>query len=590
MTDENKLALDVGQYDAEFLCAIYRNALSSIFCSVVIVDRKGRIIYCNPSTTKLLSKLGIDMEEMLRLIWEQIDLVHGSGFYHIESGGVHINASVYPMLVDDERMGSTLVIHESLSDHCKLPEMYHAMSKLENINTFLECSHDGIMVADRDGVMIRVNSAYEHMLGRAKQNLLGRNVREMLDEGLYSESVSLKVFGSKRTEMVVLNVRNRQLAATGTPVFVMPGEISAVVVNLRDVTELNDSIREANHQRLLAEGYIKELRHANERHQVSELVAISKEMQKILDMAYTISDVSSTVLITGESGTGKEVLANQICRISSRRDRPFIKINCAAIPSSLFESELFGYEDGAFTGARKKGKAGFFELANSGTLLLDEICELPMSLQAKLLRTLQDGEVTRIGGSESIKVDVRIIAATNKDIWKMAKQGSFRQDLFYRLNVVNIWIPPLRERRDDIVPLALHLLERCNKKYKKQKTLSPQLAKLLRTLEWPGNARELGNAIENMVVLTQEDVLTTDSLPEHYRNGDVDAEQVTVKGILPLKEAVRLAEQQVIRNAMQRYSTAAEIASALGVDRTTISRKLERFCTEDANLHTGENP
>jgi transcriptional regulator with PAS, ATPase and Fis domain len=213
------------------------------------------------------------------------------------------------------------------------------------------------------------------------------------------------------------------------------------------------------------------------------------------------------------------MVVNEIYASSMRSYRPIIKVNCGAIPPALFESELFGYEDGAFTGARRKGKPGFFELAHMGTLFLDEVGELPLEMQVKLLRVLQEGEIIRIGGSKPISVDVRIIAATNRDLWEMTEEGTFRQDLYYRLNVINIEVPPLRQRRDDIIPLVMHMLERFNQKYGKHKEIPIELGKVLRELPWRGNVRELENLIENLVVLCPEDALTPEHLPVRYQRG-----------------------------------------------------------------------
>ena len=314
-------------------------------------------------------------------------------------------------------------------------------------------------------------------------------------------------------------------------------------------------------------------------HSRTPLIAHSKEMKNIMDTIKTLSQVNSTVLVTGESGTGKEVIVNQIHQASSRRKKPFIKINCGAIPAALFESELFGYEEGAFTGARRKGKAGFFELANGGTLFLDEIGELDLALQVKLLRVIQEGEVTRIGGTRTIHVDVRIIAATNRDLWQQVQEGTFRQDLFYRLNVINIEVPPLRSRREDIIPLAVRFLENFNKKYDKKKEISAELGKLFLEMEWPGNIRELENLIESMVVLTQGTVMEPKDLPIRYKNsfGNESVAQVSVTGILPLKEAVALTEKQLLENAREKYVTTREMAKVLQVNQSTVSRKLEKL-------------
>ena len=299
-------------------------------------------------------------------------------------------------------------------------------------------------------------------------------------------------------------------------------------------------------------------------------------MKTILATIHSISEVDSTVLISGESGTGKEMVVNEIYASSMRSYRPIIKVNCGAIPPALFESELFGYEDGAFTGARRKGKPGFFELAHMGTLFLDEVGELPLEMQVKLLRVLQEGEIIRIGGSKPISVDVRIIAATNRDLWEMTEEGTFRQDLYYRLNVINIEVPPLRQRRDDIIPLVMHMLERFNQKYGKHKEIPIELGKVLRELPWRGNVRELENLIENLVVLCPEDVLTPEHLPVRYQRGQNPASQVEIRGILPMKDMVRRAERQLIANAQAQYSSMQEVAKALGVDVSTISRKLSR--------------
>ena len=343
------------------------------------------------------------------------------------------------------------------------------------------------------------------------------------------------------------------------------------------MSELNDLRQKLEQQQMIAEKYSKELAHiARQQSAQTSFVACSREMKTILATIHSISEVDSTVLISGESGTGKEMVVNEIYASSMRSYRPIIKVNCGAIPPALFESELFGYEDGAFTGARRKGKPGFFELAHMGTLFLDEVGELPLEMQVKLLRVLQEGEIIRIGGSKPISVDVRIIAATNRDLWEMTEEGTFRQDLYYRLNVINIEVPPLRQRRDDIIPLVMHMLERFNQKYGKHKEIPIELGKVLRELPWRGNVRELENLIENLVVLCPEDVLTPEHLPVRYQRGQNPASQVEIRGILPMKDMVRRAERQLIANAQAQYSSMQEVAKALGVDVSTISRKLSR--------------
>lgn len=563
----------------------YRAILDTIFCSILVFDSSGRLIHCNCAARKFFHGLGIaperayftPFEAFSKPLSEQVDLISGKGRYIVELKGRQVVCNVYPWMIDGVRQGTILILHESMHSNCIMQELDVTNSLLQETNIFVESSHDGILVTDSQGVVIRVNAAFERAFSVLRREVIGRNVSELIAEGLYRESAALKVLETRETATVVLEQKGKRLIATGTPAFDICGSFTSVVVNIRDITELNDLQSRLEHQRMVAEGYIRELTFIQSQNAPgTDFLVHSKEMQHIMDTIKTISQVDSTLLITGESGTGKEVIVNQVHRSSNRRDKPIIKINCGAIPASLFESELFGYEDGAFTGARRRGKAGFFELANEGTLFLDEIGELDLDLQVKLLRVIQEGEVTRIGGTKTLHVDVRIIAATNRDLWQRVQEGKFRQDLYYRLNVINIEVPPLRERRDDIIPLAVHFIERYNQKYSKHKELSMELGKILRSLDWPGNIRELENLIENMVVLVQRDVLYPEDLPPRYRQSDAEASpcQVTVNGIMPLKEAIRQVERQLLFHAREKYTTTREIARALGVDQSTISRKM----------------
>lgn len=563
----------------------YRAILDTIFCSILVFDGNGQLIHCNCAARNFFHGLGIDperayftrFEAFSEPMAERVDLISGKGRYIIELEGRQVVCNVHPWVIDGVRRGTILILHESMHSNCIMQELDVTNSLLQEINIFVESSHDGILVTDSQGVVIRVNAAFERAFSVLRREVIGRNVTELIAEGLYLDSAALKVLETRETATVVLEQKGKRLIATGTPAFDICGSFTSVVVNIRDITELNDLQSRLEHQRMVAEGYIRELTFIQSQNAPgADFVVHSKEMQHIMDTIKTISQVDSTLLITGESGTGKEVIVNQVHRSSNRRDKPIIKINCGAIPASLFESELFGYEDGAFTGARRRGKAGFFELANEGTLFLDEIGELDLDLQVKLLRVIQEGEVTRIGGTKTLHVDVRIIAATNRDLWQQVQEGKFRQDLYYRLNVINIEVPPLRERRDDVIPLAVHFIEKYNQKYSKHKELSMELGKILRSLDWLGNIRELENLIENMVVLVQRDVLYPEDLPPRYRQSgaEVSACQVTVHGIMPLKEAIQQVESQLLCHAQEKYTTTREIAKVLGVDQSTVSRKM----------------
>lgn len=319
-----------------------------------------------------------------------------------------------------------------------------------------------------------------------------------------------------------------------------------------------------------------------------EIIAESPQMKKIIKTIEYIKDVDSSVLVTGESGTGKEVIFKYICQTSRRKDQPVVKINCGAIPENLFESELFGYEDGAFTGARKKGKIGLFEMANHGTLFLDEISEMSLEMQVKLLRAIQEREIFRVGGSQNIPVDVRIISATNQNLEALVEEGKFRKDLFYRLNVIRLEIPPLRERQEDIIPLCYHFLDVFNKKYGKNKGLTVKAAKTLAHLDWPGNIRELENLVENIVVLEPDDVMRAKHLQTRYCKGHIQSGSVTVEGILPYKVALEQMERQLLENTKNQFGSTRKIAAVLGVNQSTVSRKLRQYHLDDADVHHEE--
>jgi len=311
---------------------------------------------------------------------------------------------------------------------------------------------------------------------------------------------------------------------------------------------------------------------------VEDVVAKSREICTIFENAFRIAQVDTTVLILGESGVGKEVVAKMIHYSGPRSQQgSFIKINCGAIPRDLLESELFGYEPGSFTGSGTKTKLGLFELADKGTLFLDEIGDLPADLQVKILRVLQEHEFRRIGGNETIQVNVRIIAATNRDLETMIAQGKFREDLYYRLNVIPICIPPLRERPEDIPALLISFTEKFNLKYNSKKTFSPRAFNVLVNYSWPGNVRQLANLVERLVVTCVEDIIDIHQLPEQVHSKEKVTVMLKLKEIVPLKEAVREVEKQLINLALNKYENTYEAAKALGISQPTMSRKANKY-------------
>lgn len=563
----------------------YEAVLDTIFCSILLFDEEAKLVHYNKSARLMFEDMGCKLEQKLytsfdeftSLLGKELEYRKGNGRCRVEWKNRYLICNVQPWITKGKQRGTILVLHESLQSNCIMQELDVTSSLLKEVTIFVESSHDGFLVTDSKGTVIRVNVAWEKVFGVDRKNVIGKNVKELIAEGIYSESAALQVVKTKNVATVIIKKDKKRIIATGTPVFDGNGVFSSVVVNVRDITELNNLQNRLEQQRLVAEGYVRELAFIKNQNGMP-IVAHSKEMKNIMDTIKSLSRVNSTVLVTGESGTGKEVIVNQIHQNSVRRKKPFIKINCGAIPAALFESELFGYEEGAFTGAKRQGKAGFFEMANEGTLFLDEIGELDLSLQVKLLRVIQEGEVTRIGGTKTIHVDVRIIAATNKDLWRQVQEGTFRQDLYYRLNVINIEVPPLRKRRDDIIPLAVLFLENFNKQYEKKKEISAELGKVFLEMEWPGNIRELENLIESMVVLTQDRWMEPKDLPVRYREYAAVNEEgkVVVTGILPLKEAILQTERKLLDIAREKYTTTRAMAKALDVNQSTISRKIEK--------------
>ncbi|UPG63899.1 sigma-54 interaction domain-containing protein [Metabacillus endolithicus] len=341
---------------------------------------------------------------------------------------------------------------------------------------------------------------------------------------------------------------------------------------MRDLTELirlKEQLEEKEKENIR---YYEALKYFNENKNKTDFIGQSPAIFQIKSLIEQVSQTDATVLITGETGVGKEVIASEVYKNSSRKDQPFIKVNCAAIPESLLESELFGYERGAFTGAQQKEKLGLFELANRGTLLLDEIGEMPIKLQSKLLRCLQEKEITRVGGTRPIKIDVRVIAATNQNILKQIKEGLFREDLYYRLNVIPIKIPPLRDRKDDIYLLLHYFLEKFNKRYNKQKKIDPETADFLTTYHWPGNVRELENTIERLVIISENQYINVDQVI--LTLGDEStSNKLSQHSTFSLKEAVEKVEKELIYNALKKHGSTHKAAKVLGVTQPTVVRK-----------------
>lgn len=488
-----------------------------------------------------------------------------------------------PILKDGKVVGAVGVFQDISALESISQELQALKDLNRELDTIIEDCHDAIVLVNGDGTLERVNPAYERMSGIKGRSIVGKNMRELVENGVVNESISLAVLREGRPTNIIQKLNTgREIFFTGIPVCNEQGKITKVISTGRDLTELNFLKSELERAKTMSNLYHTELEQLRKQHgEIGNIVFSSEKMRKILELAVKVSQVDTTVLFLGESGVGKEVLARVVHSSSKRGNKNLMKINCAAIPEHLLESEFFGYDEGAFTGAKKGGKAGLFETANNSSIFLDEIGELPLNLQAKLLRVLQEKEIVRIGGTTPIKVNVRIIAATNRDLVTLVKEQKFREDLYYRLNVVPITIPPLRERKEDIIPLIFHFLRKFNDKYSLKKTLSSSLLDKLINYEWPGNVRELENIIERMMVVSYEDEITERELPLSISQEILEQEPISINRVLPLKTAVDELEKMLIQRALEQCKSIRGAAKVLGINASTILRKKKSWDNRD---------
>ena len=470
------------------------------------------------------------------------------------------------------------VVSALQSQTLEIAEELRSLSEINReLEVIIDSAYDSIWVMDGQGVTLKVNKGGERISGRPAKSYVGRNVRELVERGFVDQSVAQLVMEKRETVTINQTVKTATgeavMLVTGNPIFDDKGRLFRIVVNTRDISELTRLRDQLAKEQEVALRYMNELVHLRTlQNRDSGLIFRGVAMQRIVELASRIADVDSTVLITGESGVGKEMIARLIHRLGRGNKKPFITINCGAIPDQLLESELFGYERGAFTGAKKEGKPGMFELAHTGTLFLDEVGELPLALQVKLLTALQRKEISRVGGTKPIAVDVRIITATNKNLGAMLKDRTFREDLYYRLMVVPIDVPPLRQRKEDIPPLVYHFVAEFNEHFGFRKTVPPDVMDPLVNYDWPGNVRELKNIVERMMVMSQEDELTRSDLP-----GFIHLKTPLPRVGTRLKDAVMETESFLLTETYKEHRSWQKVADILGVDYTTVCRKVSKY-------------
>ncbi len=570
--------------DPQHLAPLFLDTLS---VPLLACDARGGVVFVNPAAEKQLNvRVGTRLADNLPKLAEAVGNFRRSATpappVTISRGA---GAPYLALLSAVKTSGGQPLTLCLLSPAPQPPEADSRMRDFEaltlELHAIIDSSSDGLFVCDAEANVIRVNPASERIHQRPAAEMVGRNMRDLIAEGFVDRSAALEASLQKKTVSLLQNLSGgAKLISVGTPVFGHDGELIRVVVSERDISEIDRLQRELENQEAIKDQF----RHQMLEMQQAELesrriIARSPNMIKSLRQAMKVATADSSVLILGESGVGKGVIADMIHHNSRRAGRPLIKINCGAIPESLVEAELFGYEKGAFTGANPGGKPGQFEMANEGILFLDEIAELPLATQVKLLRFLEDGRITRVGGTEERKLDVRVLAATHRNLEEMVERGSFRLDLYYRLNVIPIHVPALRERRDCLVPLIRHYIDHFAALNKSPKRLSREALEALTGYAYPGNVRELMNICERLVVMSETEVIDLSDLPTQVA-GSVRVgikENIDWPETVSLQEAVETVERNLLARARERYRNQTEIAEALGVNQSTIARKLKRY-------------
>lgn len=447
---------------------------------------------------------------------------------------------------------------------------------MQNIfDTFREA----ICISDRSGKILLVNRRHAELTGIPRQDIEGHHTQELVEKGVFDVVLNPQVVASGKKASIVQHLYNGRITLLeGHPILDDKGEVALVVTFIRDITAVTELREEVTAQKELLQAL--QLMGSTDLDPVQyPRIVHSPAMHRMYGEAGAIADTDVTVLLLGETGVGKDVVARFIHHNSKRAKRPFIKIDCGSIPENLMESELFGYVAGSFSGANKNGKAGLIEAAHTGTLFLDEIGELPLSMQSRLLRVLQDFEVQRIGATAPKNVDIRVIAATNKDLEKEVAKNNFRLDLFYRLKVAVLSIPPLRKRHEDVLPLFESFLSYYGRKYHKKLEYTNEVSKLVCSYNWPGNVRELENFVQGLVATCKKKIIDVVDLPGIRPSGNsvgvetLPSNLADIRG-KTLKSIMRDIEEKVIEAGIREYGSMAEAAKHFGVDRSTLFRKL----------------
>lgn len=560
----------LNRYLSEIQLKNFNDALNGAEMGIVTMDASFHVIFMNEKAEQILGMdksiiQGRDYRKLIRMNESFDEVLKGQKWFGIENvfNFKVISGQFSPIYVNGKITG---IIHNFyLKD--QLEEAVHEIDFVREMNEDLQAiyslSNEQILVADSYGTITKVAGAYfRNFWGELDQSeLIGKSSDELEREGVFTPNIISACIEQNNRVMLTQKGKNGTVLSTATPVM-ENGKVKRIIVLSKDISS--------------DEKALVRVEEAEEFHNEA-VIYRSDEMKSLMDEVKSVAPLDSTVLITGESGVGKEVIARRIHQLSSRSSGSFVAINCGAIPEHLIESELFGHEKGAFTGADSK-RVGLFEQGHDGTVFLDEVSELPFAMQVKLLRVLQEREVIRVGSTVPVKINVRVIAATNKNLRQMVQKKQFREDLYYRLHVVPIQIPALRNRKADISPLAVNFLEEMNERNGYEKKISTNALNLLESYQWPGNIRELRNVIERLIVVAKgEEISEKDVYRVLWETDSKEQGFLTIKGIIPLKKAVEETEKQLIELAVEKYGTATDAAKALEVSISTVSRRMKRF-------------
>ena len=564
--------------------------LQNASIGILFVDNNGMIQYANPRAEQLLDchiALGTGLKQIDPCMAETavscIETGRTNHTFHVKNAKGAIEVLVSLLGSENDTQGATCFLRN-------LEEVEASAWKLPNINEMLlqfqaliDHSYYGIYILDHKGVVLKVNDVAAGLIGLTKEAVIGTKITDLVDNGIVDTALTPAILKFKKplTRPLYVIKSNKYIMASGMPIFDEQGNILFVVVIEHDMTIVKELRTRLEQVEQVADTIKSELSDRNLLElKNSKIIADAPSMNQVLTVLLKLAKIdASNILITGESGTGKGLLSKFVHHNGVRRNKPFISINCAALPDMLLEAELFGYEKGAFTGASDTGKAGLFELASQGTIFLDEIGDLPFPVQSKLLKFLDDGEIRRLGGTRTIKVDCIVIAATNHNLEELVQQKKFRQDLYFRLNIFPVHIPPLRKRREDIMKISQFYLEKYNKIYKQKKRFSENCLEQLHAYDFPGNVRELKNIIKNAVVIKEKDVLDKLILPGRARQqSPVSSFKETMKPSAPqgLNEELLEFERSKLEQALARFDSTRDLADHLDISQSTVVRKLKK--------------